>query len=141
VGSEDDDDIEAGSDNDFAASEKRRGDAENRGEEDEEEEEDEKRKSPYAANGFCGANGQPLFAPAFAAAMAATGKPPLDGLLLPHAAMSPQEYLARYYHIMQQQQGQSAAAALSAAVAASTAKMGSPALHRGFDSGIEQPSN
>lgn len=100
---------------------------------------------PFPPNGFGAKNSsQPGFSHPFAAAIAAGGKAAfVDGLLpaqLPHSTLSPHEYLARYYQMMQQQ-GHSAAAALSAAVAASTAKIGSPGLHRSFENGIEQPSN
>jgi hypothetical protein len=102
-------------------------------------------KSPMT-NGFAAPPTQPFFNHAFAAAAFAAGaKSPFDAILppLPSSALSPHEYLARYYQFMQQQQSQNAAAALSAAAAqaANSAKMGSPVLHRSFDSGIEQQTN
>jgi len=106
-------------------------------------------KSPmFASNGFPSPT-QPIFSHAFAAAAMAVGggKPSFDGLLpqLPPSALTPQEYLARYYHIMQQQQqSHNAAAALSAAAAqaaaASTAKLNGGS-HRSFESSIEQQTN
>ena len=105
---------------------------------------DRESKSPVA-NGFATPPTQPFFNHAFAAAFAAGGKSPFDAILppLPSSALSPHEYLARYYQFMQQQQSQNAAVALSAAAAqaANSAKMGSPVLHRNFDSGIEQQTN
>ena len=103
-------------------------------------------KSPVA-NGFVSPPTQPFFNHAFAAAAFAAGaKSPFDAILppLPSSALTPHEYLARYYQFMQQQQSQNAAAALSAAAAAqaaNSAKMGSPVLHRNYDSGIEQQTN
>ena len=105
-------------------------------------------KSPmFAPNGFPSPT-QPLFSHAFAAAAMAVGggKPSFDGLLpqLPPSALTPQEYLARYYQIMQQQQqSHNAAAALSVAAAqaaASTAKLNGGS-HRSFESSIEQQTN
>lgn len=144
----DEDDIEDRSEHEFSRRksqdfEKR----ENEDDDDDEEEEEMRRKSPprFATNGFPAQTAQPLFGHAFAAALAAGGKPSFDGLLpppMPPSAITPQEYLARYYQIMQQQQSHNAAAALSAAVAASSAsKIGSPVLHRSYDSSIEQHSN
>jgi hypothetical protein len=136
----DDDDVDSRSDVEFSTRKRH----EKRDENDENDDDERKSASPrFPPNGFAQNSSQPAFGHPFAAALAAGGKAALDGLLpaqLPPSAFTPHEYLARYYQMMQQQ-GHSAAAALTAAVAASTAKIGSPGLHRSFENGIEQQSN